>query len=166
KSKRWFRKGKLDSYLKGKQVHDYVSEAIEKFLKNPGNFDSSKRSLVNYIKLHIIRTLIWNDNTATENLKMSDIDLYSTIVDDEEHYQNLDAILPYANTYFDQQIDYDQILKAIEREIIDDSIVSKIFEGYCTLGLKRREIIMMFNMDSGIYDNGMKRLRTIIKRTA
>jgi len=37
----WFRKDQTDSYLKGKQIHDYVAGAIENFLREPDKYDPS-----------------------------------------------------------------------------------------------------------------------------
>lgn len=165
KANTWFRKGKTDSYLEGKQVHDYVAAAIEKYLSEPHKFDPLKRSLVGYLKLHIIRTLVWNDVKKVENKTTADIEFFFE-QNDEDTLNTLEAILPYANAYFDQQIDHDMILNDIQDEIQADEIVKTIFEAHCQNGLLRREILIEYNMDSKVFDNGMKRLRTVLKKTA
>lgn len=165
KANTWFRKGKIDSYLEGKQVHDYVSAAIEKFLSEPQKYDPTKRSLVGYLKKHIIRSLVWNDVNKAENKTTTDLDFLNN-QDDEESFNTLEALLPYANAYFDQQIDYDQILNDIKNEIQGDEIVKRIFESHCQNGLLRREILIKYNMDANAFDNGMKRLKTVLKKTA
>lgn len=165
KANTWFRKGKIDSYLEGKQVHDYVSAAIEKFLSEPHKYDSTKRSLVGYLKVHIIRSLVSNDVNKAENKTTSDLEFMHNDEDDEA-FNSMEALLPYADAYFDQQIDHDQILNDIKDEIKSDEIVKKIFEAHCQNGLLRREILMEYNMDANAFDNGMKRLKTVLKKTA
>ena len=167
KAKKWFRKDGADSYLKGKQVHDYISEAIEKHLRHPGKFDStSNRSLVNYLKLHIIRTLVGNDATSSENRTTDDI--FATLKNDvgsDDTQSSLDVLLPFANAFFDQEIDYQEIVSYVKSELSTDEICGKIFEGICC-GLKRRESIEEYNLTETQFDNGMKRLNTVLRKTA
>jgi len=165
KAKTWFRKGKTDSYLEGKQVHDYVSAAIERFLSEPQKYDPTKRSLVGYLKIHIIRSLISNDVNKVENTTTADLEFYID-QDDDKSSDNLEALLPYADAYYDQQIDHDKVLTDIRNEIQSDEIVKKIFEAHCLNGLLRREILIEYNMDAAAFDNGMKRLKTVLKKTA
>ena len=163
KANTWFRKGKIDSYLEGKQVHDYVAAAIEKYLSEPHKFDPKKRSLVGYLKIHIIRSLVWNDVNKQENKTTADLEFYID-QDDDDSVSTIEAIMPYANVYFDQQIDHDRILNDIKEEIKTDEIVKKIFEAHCQNGMLRREILIEYNMDANVFDNGMKRLRTVLKK--
>ncbi|AZI24163.1 hypothetical protein EA772_01925 [Pedobacter sp. G11] len=165
KANTWFRKGKIDSFLEGKQVHDYVSAAIEKFLSEPYKYDPAKRSLVGYLKVHIIRSLVSNDVNKAENKTTSDLDFINNDEDGDE-LNIMEALLPYVDAYFDQQIDHDKILNDIKEEIKSDEIVKKIFEAHCQNGLLRREILMEYNMDANAFDNGMKRLKTVLKKTA
>jgi len=167
KTKNWFRKEGTDSYLKGKQVHDYIAEAIEKFLRNPEKYEStSNRSLVNYLKLHIIRTLVGNDARSAENLTSIDLFGYEDDNNEEEdsHF-NIESILPFAGAFFDHEIDYNDIISEVKNEISSDEIATKIFEGICN-GLKRRDSIEENNFTEADFDNGMKRLNTVLKKTA
>src|SRR5665213_911546 len=90
KARSWFRKDKTDSYLKGKQVHDYIQDAIEKYLLEPEKYDpSSGRSLVTYLKWHIIRSAVGNDVRSPENQTSSDIlSSDSTESNDEDSFKN------------------------------------------------------------------------------
>lgn len=167
KAKKWFRKDGSDSYLKGKQVHDYISEAIEKHLRRPEKYDNtSNRSLVNYLKLHIILTLVGNDARSPENYKTDDI-FSATMKDNEEEDTqfNLDVFLPFAGAFFDQEIDYQEIISHVKSELSTDEICNKIFEGICNR-LKRRESIEEHFLTEKQFDNGMKRLNTILEKTA
>lgn len=167
KSHQWFRKGKIDSYLKGKQVHDYVMEAIEHYMTYPEKYDTSfNRSLVNYLKLHIIRRNVGNDSKKIENKSMVDLFATGNEGDENEPFFNLEALLPFANAYFDQEIDYNEILASIKVDTMADVTVNQIFEGICHDGLKRREVIELYKISEVEFDNGMKRLKTILKNTA
>lgn len=166
KAKSWFRKGKTDSYLKGKQVHDYIADAIEKYLTAPGKYNSlSGRSLVNYLKQHIIRSLIGNDAKSLENKTSSNI-LSNENSDEGEPFSNIENLLPFTEAFFDQEIDFKEVLNSIRNGIENDKIVEKIFEGVCCNGLKRRDVIKENQMEESEFDNGMKRLKTILKKTA
>src|SRR5258706_4925494 len=98
RSKKWFRGRKTETYLKGQEVHDYVSEGISRFLEHPEKYDSAKRSLTGYLKLHIIRTLIGNDAKSPENKLTMDVFSFADDVIGEGEDSNLflDTILPYA----------------------------------------------------------------------
>lgn len=165
KKKKWFRKSTDGSSVKGKQVHDYVTDGLERYFTNPEKFDATKGSLADYIKYNIIRTLVGNDSTSSENT--SSIDIFAgPLYDEEEDGSNyLDAMLPYASALFDQQIDYDAVMDHIESEIKGHDFVEEIFLGI-SAGMKRREIIEEFNMSPRDFDNGNRRLSTIIKNTA
>lgn len=163
KTKTWFRGKKADSFGKGKQVGDYVSEAIEKYLTHPEKYNPElDRSLVNYIKLHIIRTLVGNDAKSKENKLNKDV--YGISSDKKESDDNagtyLDSVLPFAEALFDQEVDYNEIMNTIEKNVGDDEEAGNIFLGKIS-GMKRREIMQDFGMSGGEYDNGMRRLQTI-----
>ena len=166
KQKKWFRKGNSDTFLKGKEVHDYVSEAIEKYLTNPEKYDSSTgRSLLNYLKLHVIRTLVGNDARSPENKTSKDVFAVQEDLDDNESTY-LDKVLPFLDAFFPDEIDYHSIMEHVENEIQGDKDVENMFMGLCLYDLKRRDIIKEFSMTEGQYDNGLRRLKTILKNTA
>jgi hypothetical protein len=165
KAHRWFRGKNTDSYLEGRQPHDYVMDAIEKYLNEPEKYDPShNRSLVNYLKLHLIRSAVGNDSKKVENIVSSNI--FNKQESENEDDVFLDAMLPCFNDYFDQQIDLTNILNDVFNSIKEDTLVLKIFEGCCRNRLKRREVIEEYKMTEAEYDNGFKRLRTILKNTA
>jgi len=158
-----FRGPKSDSLVKGKQVHDYVSGAIEEFLSHPEKYDPTKRSLVNYLKLHVIRSSISNDLRSAENRSTSDVFApHFKEVSDDNH---LDLILPFVDAYLDHQIDYDLIVGHIERSVKGDPEAESILAGILS-GLRRREIIQNSKLTEKEYDNGMRRLTTVLKNTA
>jgi hypothetical protein len=161
----WFRKGKSDSYLKGKQVHDYVADAIEKHLGNPEKFDpSTGRSLLTYLKRHIIRTLVGNDARSPENRVSSDLLSEANSENDDDPFQNIEAFLPFIAASFDLSFDCKQILSDIENQLQSDRVAHIIFQNVRLKGFKRREVIKEYNLQPGEFDNGMKRLITVLNK--
>lgn len=164
KMHKWFRGKQTDSYLGGRQPHDYVLDAIEYHLRNPDKYDPSKRTLVSYLKKHLIRRSISNDSRKAENIKTSEF-LNVSHSSDPEDDDLLESFLPYVQAEFVQQMDFDTIMRDIDQAIQSDPVALKIFEGIGKENLKRREIIEIHEMTEETYDNGMKRLKTILKQT-
>lgn len=55
--------------------------------------------------------------------------------------------------------------KIFGKEIQGDADVESIFLGLYSFGMKPREIMQEFNMPSREYNNGMRRLKTVLART-
>lgn len=161
KKKRWFRSAGDGSSIKGKQVHDYAADAVEQYLKNPEKHNPAKGSLSDYLKFNIIRTLVGNDAVSAENT--TTIDLFAG-KDDEEYadYGYVESLLPFTKALIDEQLDYDAVIYYIEQQAAGDNVVEEILLGL-TMELKRREIIEEFQMEAKEYDNGKRRLDTILK---
>lgn len=164
RSMKWFRGKNNDTFLKGKEVKDYVFEAIEKFLANPEKFKPEKnRSLENYLKLHVIRTLVWNDVNSEENKTSQPIILQTGVEDEAE---TIEGLYPAIEATFDQQIDYEEVMAYIGEQVSGDPIVENIFMGICHFGMKRRDIIAEFEMGDKEYNNGIRRLNTVLQTAA
>lgn len=165
--KGWFRGEETTVYLRGKEIDDYVFDAIEIYLRNPEKFDPSKGSLIKYLCYSIIRNLVRNDLVSAENRTTNDVFAYQNDGGDEDDSAvYLDAILPHAEVFFDQEIDFTEVMNYIESETKGDSVVENIFLGISGYGLKRAEIIKEFDMTPVVYDNGMRRLITIRNKAA
>jgi len=166
KTRTFFRGAGSTSFLAGKEVHDYVMDGIEKYLRNPEKFNpSSGRSLLNYIRLHIIRTLIGNDLRSAENRLSKDLFAFEDR-DEEKDVDYVETMLPHVETYFDEEMDYEKIMAHVEDAIKGDKTAEEIFLGITGYGLKRREIISEFGMAETEYNNGIRRLQTVLKNTA
>lgn len=166
--KGWFRGGKTTTFIKGKEIEDYVFGAIEKYLRNPEKYAPSKGSLLDYLKYNLIRSMVSNDLVSAENQTSKNV---FSIADEKEQLEEdsgsyLDSILPHAEVYFDQEIDYKEIMSSIENEVKGDNIAEEIFLGVYCYNLKRREVIEEFKMTENDFDNGMRRLKTILSNTA
>lgn len=160
--KGWFRGEGTTVYLKGKEVDDYVFEAIGRFLRNPEKFNPDRGSLKNYLRLNLIQSLVSNDLVSAENRTSGDVFTYENEDENEDDSTPyLDAILPHAEVFFDQELDFNEIMSYIESQTKGDTIVENIFLGVTGYGLKRAEIIKEFNMTTVEFDNGMRRLITI-----
>jgi hypothetical protein len=166
RTKLWFRGENTEVFLKGKQVDDYVMEAITKYLENPADYNPSfGRTLVNYLKLHILRHLISNDSKSPEN-KLTKHFILPDNIDDEEENRYKETMYPYITEYFDEEIDAKAVTAYIEKEISDDEIAEQIYLGICITGMKRRDVIKELNITEKDFDNGMRRLNTVLKNTS
>lgn len=166
KDKGWFRGSETGVYISGKEIDDYVFEAIGRYLKNPEKHDPSKRTLVEYLKKHIIRTLVNNDLVSAENQTSTDLSFFESENEDDGSSDTFtDAIQPNMDAYYDDEIDYDNIMNFIESETKGDEFVENIFLGL-NCGMKRADIIDEFRMSPSDYDNAMRRLITIRKKAA
>lgn len=161
----WFRKTTTDSYLKGKQPHDYAAEAIEKYLSAPEKYDSSTgRSLVTYLKWHIIRTAVGNDVRSKENRSSSDLLSRNNSEDSDDFFINTESFFPFLSASFDDDIDYKSIMDDIDYAIKDDQLIKLIFNEVRIKGYDRRDVIKQHQLNESDFDNGMKRLKTILKK--
>jgi len=162
----WFRGGKTNSFAKGKGIDDYVSDAIEKYLRNPENFNPKKGDLVDYLKFNLIRSMVSNDLRSKENRLNKDVFSNTDLTDNEDSRTYLDSILPFAEALFDQEIDYKVIMEEIEIEVSKDKIAEEIYLGERSYNLKRSEIIAEFNMSEKEFDNGKRRMQTMLNKIA
>ncbi|MBW8049739.1 MAG: hypothetical protein FVQ77_05255 [Cytophagales bacterium] len=164
---RWFRGEDVDTYLKGKTVDDYVYGGIEQYLLYPEKYDPTKnRSLANYIKLHIIQNLVGNDARSPENKRSVD-PIIENDVDTEDDFEYSDNILlGVSEAMFDQDFDFNMITSSIEEELKSDEVAEKIFIGLRCMGYKRREIIKDTGLSANDFDNGMRRLNTVLNNVA
>lgn len=167
KHKPWFRGGSTDTFLKGKEVKDYVYEAIGRYLKNPEKYHPSRGNLIDYLKYNILRTLVGNDLRSEENKVSVDVFKYSNedgLNDEGTPY--FDSLLPCIEPLFADDIDFITIKEFIEKEISGETVLEEIFLGLYTMGMKRREIIKEFGMSDKEYNNGNRRLETILNRAS
>lgn len=169
RSKHWFRGSQVDVFGQGKQANDYVLDAIERFLIEPGKYNPEKANLFDYLRYNVIRTLIGNDARSAENRNGSNAFTHADDLESESEGSSetfLEKILPMAVAYFDEELDYNKIMIEIEKQVSSDPITEKIFMGESLYGLKRAQIIKEFNMTPAEFDNGKRRLKTILNNVA
>jgi len=154
----WFRRTGDDVVVQGKEADDYVMEAITRFLEAPEKFDENKRSLIGYLKNHILRNLVRRDGLGAENLSTMDVGAHSEGRDEEDGYRQFEELIPGISAHFDDEVDFRHIIADLCQEIAHDPEASLIFESICDHGKCRREVIAEQNWTDAIYDNAMKRL--------
>lgn len=167
KDKHWFRGTQTETYLWGKSIDDYVYDAIGEFLKNPSKFDPKKGALIQYLEYSILRRLISNDLVREEN--ETTIAVYEKVLQrdaDDDTTAYYDRLVPFTEALFDDDIDYDIILKDIQKEVQKDSVCETIFLGLYMEGMTRAEVIREFGLSPKEFDNGNKRLKTIFRDIA
>lgn len=162
--KGWFRGASTKNYIGGKEIEDYVYEAITRYLENPNLYNPSKGTLIKFLKYYIIRALVNNDLVSSENRTSQDLAMFEIDEDDDKNYEERHCEL--IETFFDEEIDYSDIIKHINTLVANDEIAAKIFKGVTEENLKRREIIEIYKISSIDFDNGMRRLKTILKSVA
>ena len=151
----------------GKEVEDYVFAAIGRYLEQPDKFDPQKGELLEYLKYNLVRSFIANDLRKKENNQTDDIFAEDNDEDDEEGSSSYsERVLPYTAALFPDDIDYNAIKEYIEKEVQGDADAENIFLGIYTYGMKRRDVIEEFTMTAVAFDNGMRRLNTVINRAA
>ncbi len=167
RGKPWFRGEKTTTFLMGKEVEDYVFAAIGKYLEEPEKFDPDKGELLEYLKYNLVRSFVANDLRKKENNRTDDIFAEDNDEDDEGGSSSYsERVLPYTAALFPDDIDYNAIKEYIEKEVQGDADAENIFLGIYTYGMKRREVIEEFTMTAVAFDNGMRRLTTVINRAA
>lgn len=151
----------------GKEVEDYVFAAIGRFLEQPEKFDPAKGELLEYLEYNLLRSFIANDLRKKENNQTDDIFADDDEDDDDDSSSSYsERVLPYTEALFPDDIDYNAIKEYIEKEVQGDTDAENIFLGIYTYGMKRREVIEEFTMTAVAFDNAMRRLNTVINRTA
>ena len=155
----WTRGSKTTAFLKGKQIDDYVSEGIARYLEHPHKFDPTKGTLKNYLQYNIIQSLISNDARSVENRNA----VHPILKEGEDEFELASTLS--VETMIDDQLDCDLIIREIRKEINEDSDVYVVFEGLLE-GCKRSNIIEEYGLTEAAFDNAKKRLTTIRKKVA
>ncbi len=161
KSYSWFRRGMPNTFLKGKETNDYVMEAITTYLKNPEQYDSTKRELIGYLSKHIVRTLVGNDARSEENKTSIGSITFNHYSSEKGGYDQIEEALPFVQPYFGEEIDFQRIISEIRTALINDADAKALFELVSINGCLRREIIEQKGWTSEKYDSSMKRLKRI-----
>jgi hypothetical protein len=165
KSKPWARGENTDVFLLGKMAHDYVQDAICKYLQESHKYNPRfHRSRINYIKHHILRSLITADARREENLTSVVVKEYPSNENGDDTSLRAES-LPIIEEYLGEQIDYDIIMARIAEEIKGDQVMENIFLGQCS-DLQPREIMQEFKISPQHFHNGKRRLGTVISKIA
>lgn len=150
-------------FLAGKEPHDYAMQAIEMHLRHPEKYDpNSGRSLDNYLKLHLVRSVVWKDTKSAENRTTQHLPVKQ---EEDGDGELIEALLPWVEENLDQNLDYENFSSFIEERLIGDSDAEIVYLGLYHFGQKRKDIIKENSMTESTYNNAVRRLDTIISTT-
>lgn len=152
---------------RGKSFSDYVFDAIEKHLRGEDNYDKARSTLDYHLKKNVIRQAIYNDlpphvkNHRKLVSKQSLTESNIVPIPSAAREQSVSAVIPELLAY-DEKV----IFQEIERVIGDDKVVGEIYLAITTGGFSlvdRAEICRELDMKLSDFDNGKRRLNTILK---
>ena len=152
---------------RGKSFTDYVNDAIEKHIKGEDNFDPTRSTLDFHLKKNVIRQAIYNDRPAyvKKQLKKTDEEwgLGSNIMPSYpvSSEGTVEADVPEIME-LDQKIVFDEIAIAVTGDNVLENFYLAICEGDFSL-VDRAEICAEFKMSESDFDNGKRRMKTILK---
>ena len=136
-----------------KSAEDFAMTAILEYLDDKEKFVPSRNpDLILFLKYNILQRLIYNFGKSAKQLR-------NVCFVEEEYYNNLLNEFP-----FDEQIDVNDVVSKIKKEINGDVIMSTIFSARYEEGMKRSEICEEFEIPNNDYDNAMKRLRRVVEK--
>ncbi len=161
----WYLKLDNESSIKGKKVEDYVMEAIERHLRNPRGFRPNSGTLLNYLKLSVVRNLVRVDARGQENRDSRDL-LAQQIRYENTNDSYLDGIYPVIENTFGDEIDLNLVLAELEKEVNNagNKALEDVYLGVCVYNMKRGDIMDEFDLSEKDYLNAYRRLGTIRKR--
>lgn len=167
KGRGWFRGPDTQVFNAGKEAQDYAFEAIKKYLENPEKFDPTRGTLEKYLKYNLIRSLVINDLRSAENKTGIASEVTADYHDEEDSISNYnDLIVPQAEAFFEQEVDYKQILTEIETEVAKEPILENIYLGLRVLGMKPMDVMSEFSISDKDYNNAFRRLTTLLNNIA
>lgn len=143
---------------KGELAYDFALEAIKRYLDEPDKFDPLKnRDLVNFLKFYILKRLISNFKSLSgqkneivyEAEDQNGIKVSNTFVKENEIHE---------------MIDFEETLRLIKQQLLNDTDVLDIFELRYMKEYKRVEVCEELGISIGEYTNRIRRLDTVINR--
>ena len=155
----WFR-GK-DALPQGYTSEDFTQEAILAYLAEPSMYDPEKGEFLAFLKYYILRRLVFNLSSSAENKKSRDVFRLDSI--DEDGVVKYENYLPTELLNVESDLDFEKLTDAIIEQLNGQPLLENIFEGLFINHLKRSEICKKHNITENDYDNGVRRLGTILK---
>ncbi len=156
----WYIKIDGESTIKGKQIHDYVMDAIEFHLRNPSKYKPSRGDFMKYLKYNVIRNIIRPDARGAENKKSRDI-LAEQLRMEDDSQTYAESIYPLIENTFTDELDLQAILAEMEKQVQGDSDLENVFLGICVYSMSREEIMNEFSLSEKDYLNAYRRLGTV-----
>ena len=164
---------KDDPNWKGKSFEDYVNDAVLKHLDDKDSYDAKKGPLEYHLKYHLIKQALTNDLPPAVKKAYAQ---YRKLNDEEKSMSQQRTITEPAQIDPDDlatvsialnNIESAELLKEIESEINGDAVVEQIYLAvvYDKYEFSERaEICKDFDISLDDFDNGKRRLMTVLKR--
>lgn len=140
-------------------AYDLSMEAIKKHLENPNKFDANRNpDLVNYLKFHLLRRIISNHKQlkGQQNELLYNKEDTNGIAVKTAFYKEIDV---------HDSIDLKNCIKLIQEELSSDHQLKTLFDLRYIKEYSRAEVIEELKLTQGEYNNIIRRLDTIRKRT-
>jgi hypothetical protein len=161
---------KKETNERGKSIHDYVSEAIEKHINGKDKFDESRSSLDYYsllehhLKKNIIRRLISNDllpHTKRQYAQKKKEVVVETNLIPVPPKPKPRSTEPSGLGNYDTEILFDEISKRASGDHVVEQIILAIWLGGFELS-NRLAICNEYNITQAEFDKGKRRFMTIL----
>jgi hypothetical protein len=161
---------KRETNERGKSIHDYVSEAIEKHINGEDKFDQNRSTLEYYSKLeyhlkkNIIRRSLYNDllphakREYADEKKEDAIDINLIPIRSKPSEP---STAPMGLGTYDTELLFDEIGKRASGDHVVEQIALAIWLGGFELS-SRSAICNEYNLEQTEFDKGKMRLMTIL----
>lgn len=142
-------------------AYDFAMEAITKYLGNKDKFDPSRNpDLINYLKYHILRQLIFNFNNSAGVKRRVNVEIVfdekeSNIEYSLEHLHNQDS-------YIENNLDEKIFILKMERKLKNKPELKEVFDLLCHKNSKRAEICKDLGITVHEFDNRYRRLKRLL----
>lgn len=154
---------KTEVNSKGKSAKDYVNDALVKHLLGKDKYDPARGPLDHHLKKNVIMQAQFNDLRKHLKNKMESISVDGGLGEDEalvlDEYR-LGKTVPAL-----EESDMKVIFSTIEESIKDDPVVEGIYLAvfYDIYEISdRKEICQACNLQENEFDNGKRRLKTVL----
>lgn len=155
---------------RGKSYKDYVIQALENRLREIDGYDPSKGPLEYFLKYHIIRRALYNDLPPAVKKEYMEWQEKAKVSEAPLILPQPVAVQEVANeelAFFTlSEGDRATLFTEIERLIGNDDVVKRIYVAVAHNSFNfgdRAEICEAYNMTEKEFDNGKRRLRTILR---
>jgi hypothetical protein len=133
-------------HLKGYEPKDIAFRAIQAVLEGEWRWDPDKSDLLPYLKYHVVKGLTANFAKSAE---------ITTSVDSTRQMQ-IEQVDEFSH---EDELNASMVMDEINSSIQSDPVLIVVVDGL-SKGLKRSEICELNDLDTGVYDNALRRLRT------
>lgn len=155
---------KRETNERGKSIHDYVSEAIEKHISGEDNYDPAKSPLEYHLKYNLIKRSIYNDmppDSKRERIQVKQESLVESNLFPVAVKRIESSVAPVGLGTYDTELIFKEIGKRASGDHVVEQIALAIWLGGFELR-SRAEICKEYDLTLAEFDKGKKRFMTIL----